>query len=54
MQSIKIHTTKDATWLNAAGDAVPFKFVPKADKVKEALAGKIHKNALTIKSFSLI
>lgn len=50
MQSIKIHTTKDATWLNAAGDAVPFKFVPKADKVKEALAGKIHKNALSIES----
>ncbi|HML58494.1 MAG TPA: DUF3164 family protein [Ferruginibacter sp.] len=44
--SIKIHTTKDATWRNAAGDSVPVKFVPKADRIREAHAAKIHKAAI--------
>ncbi len=43
---VKIHTAKNATWLNAAGDAVPLKFVPKTDKRKEELAGKLHIMAL--------
>lgn len=44
---VKIHTTKDATWTNAAGEAVPYKFVPKTDKLKESLAGKLVKMALS-------
>ena len=47
MQTVKIHTAKDATWVNAAGDAVPYKFVPKSDRSKEALAAKIYKAALS-------
>jgi hypothetical protein len=46
MKQVKIHTSKDTTWTNASGDQVPVKFVPKSDKVKEVLAGKIHKAAL--------
>lgn len=46
MQSVKIHTSKDKTWTNSAGDAVPFKFVPAVDKAKEAYAAKIYKAAL--------
>lgn len=42
-----MHTTKNATWINAAGDAVPLKFVPKSDRRKEELAAKLH--ALAIK-----
>jgi hypothetical protein len=44
--SIKIHTPKDSTWLNAMGDVVPVKFVPQSDKTKEALAGKVYKAAI--------
>lgn len=44
--SVKIHTTKDATWRNAAGESVPLKFVPPADRVRESHAAKIHKAAL--------
>ncbi len=44
--SVKIHTLKDSTWCNAAGDNVPVKFVPKSAKAKEVYAGKIHKAAL--------
>ncbi len=46
MNTVTIHTPKNATWINAAGDAVPYKFVPKADKSKETLAGKILKAAI--------
>ncbi len=46
MNKVKIHTARDTTWINASGDAVPVKFVPKSDKSKEVLAGKIHKAAL--------
>lgn len=48
--SVKINTNKTATWVNAAGDAVPLKFVPKIDKEKEALAGKIHKTATAVEA----
>jgi len=47
-QNVKIHTSKDSVWVNAAGDQVPFKFVPKSDKSKEAHAGKIYKSALNV------
>lgn len=47
---VKIHTSKNATWVNAAGDSVPFKFVPKPDKRKEELAGKLHTNALKVEA----
>lgn len=46
--TVKIHTSKDNVWTNAAGDNVPIKFVPKADKLKEQFAGKIHKAALNV------
>lgn len=48
--SVKIHTSKNATWQNAAGDQVPYKFVPKIDREKEAVAGKIHKAALNVEA----
>lgn len=53
MSNVKIHTLKDTTWTNASGDQVPVKFVPKSDKVKEVLAGKIHKAALNAESVLL-
>ena len=43
---VKIHTKKNNTWLNAAGDQVPYKFVPKSDITKEALASKVYKAAM--------
>jgi hypothetical protein len=43
--NVKIHNSKDTIWTNATGDQVPLKFVPKTDKVKESLAGKIYKAA---------
>jgi hypothetical protein len=46
MSNVKFHTQKDSVWVNAAGDAVPVKFVPKVDKVKESLGQKVHKAAL--------
>lgn len=46
MNTVKIHTVKNAKWQNAAGDEVPVKFVPKADKVKEGIAGNIYKAAI--------
>ena len=46
MTTVKIHTKKNNTWLNAAGDQVPFKFVPKSDICKEALAAKVYKAAM--------
>lgn len=48
--SVKIHTQKDAAWRNADGDNVPVKFVPVMDKKKEALAGKLHKSALSLEA----
>ena len=50
MNKVKIHTSKNATWTNAGGDAVPFKFVPKPDKAKEVLASKVYKAALNAES----
>lgn len=46
--AVKTYTPKDTHWTNAAGDAVPFKFVPKSDKVKETLSAKIRKMALDV------
>lgn len=46
MNNVKIHTKKNATWVNAAGDVVPFKFVPKSDIYKEAIAGVVYKAAI--------
>lgn len=46
MNKVKIHSRKDSTWVNAAGDIVPVKFVPKSDLQKEVYAGQIHKAAL--------
>lgn len=43
--TVKIHTSKDALWCNAAGESVPLKFVPKADRVRESHAARIHKSA---------
>lgn len=43
---VKIHTSKDAIWKNAAGDSVPVKFVPKADRLKESLSHNILKHSL--------
>lgn len=48
MNAVKTHTPKDAVWINAAGDAVPYKFVPKSDKVKETHSARIRKMALEI------
>ena len=48
MSTVKIHTAKDSIWTNAAGDAVPVKFVPKADRIKETLAAKLHRAALAV------
>lgn len=53
MGTVKIHTSKDTTWTNASGDQVPVKFVPKSDKVKEVMAGKIHKAALNAEAVLL-
>lgn len=44
--SVKIYNSKDAIWRNAAGDAVPAKYVSKADRHKESWAGALHKQAL--------
>lgn len=44
--TVKLHTAKDAQWKNAAGDAVPLKYVSKADRQKETWAGALHKQAL--------
>lgn len=49
--AVKQHTPKDAVWTNAAGDQVPYKFVPKSDKVKEAHAGRIRKLALEVEKY---
>jgi hypothetical protein len=48
--TVKIHSSKDSVWTNASGDNVPVKFVPKTDKLKESLAAKIHKAALSVES----
>jgi hypothetical protein len=48
--SIKIHTAKDSIWTNAAGDAVPLKFVPATEKRKETLAAKVHKSAIGVEA----
>jgi hypothetical protein len=45
---VKFHKKTDAVWINAAGDPVPFKYVPEVDKKKETLAEKIHKQAIQI------
>jgi hypothetical protein len=39
-------STKNETWTNAAGDTVPYKFVPGSDKLKEKTAKKIYEAAL--------
>jgi hypothetical protein len=44
--TVKIHNTKDAVWHNAAGDAVPVKYVSRADRQKEIWAGALYKQAL--------
>ncbi len=43
---VKTFTTKDATWINAAGDEVPVKHVTPTEKAREATANKLHKAAL--------
>ena len=43
---VKLHSKKNTTWLNASGDHVPFKFVPKSDICREALAAKVYKAAM--------
>lgn len=48
MSILKIHTTKDKVWVDAAGDQVPYKFVPVADRKKEALAARLHKSSLQV------
>jgi hypothetical protein len=48
MQTVKVYTKKDSTWINANGDHVPVKFVPVSDVKKEAMAAKIIKSALFI------
>lgn len=47
ISEVKIYTSKNNIWVNANGDNVPVKFVPKTDKTKEALASNIHKAALS-------
>jgi Protein of unknown function (DUF3164) len=44
MQTVKFQT--DKIWVNASGDAVPFKFVPPIDRKKETMAQKVYKQAL--------
>ena len=46
--SVKIQTTKQPTWYNADGDAVPFRYVPPSDRKKEVHAGAILTKALMI------
>lgn len=36
------------TWINASGDPVPIKYVPPADKKKEALSAGLYKSALLV------
>jgi hypothetical protein len=48
--AVVIYTSKNSVWANAANEAVPTKFVPKQDKIKEALAAKLHKSALSLES----
>lgn len=47
---VKIFSPKDTTWINADNDSVPIKFVPATDKLKEALAGKLYKQALKVEA----
>lgn len=42
---VKLHSSKDAVWHNASGDAVPAKYVSKADREKERWAAALHKLA---------
>ncbi|MCH5690007.1 hypothetical protein LWM68_40775 [Niabella sp. W65] len=44
--NVTIQTQKQSTWLDADGNEVPFKFVPKSDRVKEKLAGSLLKRRL--------
>jgi len=46
--SVKTYTSKDATWVNAAGDLVPYKFVPLIDRQKEKVAATLLADALSI------
>jgi hypothetical protein len=41
MATHKIQTAKDATWTDASGDQVPYKFVTVFDRKKEHYAGKV-------------
>lgn len=50
MSNVTIHTPKSATWQNAAGDQVPYKFVPQSDRYKESMAGKIYKAASAVEA----
>lgn len=43
---VTTYTNKHSVWINAAGDAVPYKFVPQIDKDKEKLAAKLLSSAL--------
>lgn len=48
--SVTIYTAKNPTWVNAAGDNVPYKFVPQIDRKREAQAAKIHAAALKVEA----
>lgn len=50
MKAVKLHSSKDATWTNAAGDKVPLKFVPLTDRVKEKIASTLHKHAVALET----
>lgn len=46
--TVKIQTPKNKTWVDADGTAVPYKFIPAAERMKESIAGGILKEALKI------
>jgi len=48
--AVKVYTTKDKTWINAAGDPVPVGYVTKPDIKKESMAAKIRKAALNVEN----
>lgn len=50
MSKVKFFTSKDTTWVNANGDKVPLKFVPKSDKTKELLSAKIYKASIEVEA----
>ncbi|WP_346236125.1 DUF3164 family protein [Niabella insulamsoli] len=48
-----IQTPKQATWRDADGQEVPYKFIPSADRVKESLAGSLLKKAVKLEQLLL-